>query len=455
MKACKALVPSTSVMARSASILSDPGNILVIDGSPCADCVPTSAQYSPDYAVDDNGSTVATINYLAAQAVSTTNGISSAIPASSMYSVPTAVATALSSVTDESFHPGVIVSAEDTASATGHYSAQSSSKYTLLPYESTLTASYKKTSEDPAASTSTTTSKSGATQMAQVDQFLRWSLAMYTVTFTLFLLPPPSMGRFEFLFIFATMVIGWTFLYFDFLKEFISNPGAKVVHLRNQFQGGVIMYVVERWNTFQLIRQRNITTSAYFATRVQPRKLTQPKSFLYRGNSSLGAWWKSDILKSLKSHDLRDYVHNYSLEKYLPATPTVTSPRMTTHQQAAPMKTRVYIRNEDDIFSSDEELDVSPLTTKRPRASNPLVLLRGPQSNADISGESKKTCVDTDLSPREKVSGFIPWAAMKRESAEMSGQREAERALDRMQVERTPTEESGSSWEREALGAAI
>ena len=455
MTASKALVPATSTIAPSAPVLSDPGNILVIDGSPCADCVPTTVQYSPDYAVDDNGSTVATINYLAAQAVTTASGISSAIRTSSMYSVSTAIATALSSVAAGSFQPGLIVSAGDTVSATGPYSSQSSSKYTLLPYESTLTTSYKTTSEDSAASTNTTTSKSGSTQMAQVDQFLRWSLAVYTVTFTLFLLPPPSMHIFEFLFIFVTMVMGWTFLYLDFLKEFISNPGAKAVHLRKQFQDGLIMYVIERWNTFQLIRQRNITTSVYYSTMIQPRKFTRTKSFLYRENSSLGAWWKSDILKSLKSHDLRDYIHNYSLEKYLPATPTVISPRMTKHQQAAPMKTRGYIRNEDDIFSSDEELDVSPLTTKRPRASNPLVLLHGPQSNADLSGESKKTCVDTNLSPREKVSGFIPWAAMKRESAEMSGQREAERALDRMQVERTPTEESGSSWEREALGAAI
>ena len=118
------------------------------------------------------------------------------------------------------------------------------------------------------------------------------------------------------------------------------------------------------------------------------------------------------------------------------------------------MKMRgLHFKNEDDIFSSDEELDISPLMAKRPRASNPLVLLRGPTSNPDMSGESKETCVNANMDPREKVSGFIPWNAMKRES-EVGG-REEEEALARLQAERTSTDRSAGSWENEAMGAAI
>ena len=57
--------------------------------------------------------------------------------------------------------------------------------------------------------------------------------------------------------------------------------------------------------------------------------------------------------------------------------------------------------------------------------------------------ESKETCVNEGtLSGREKVSGFIAWDALKRVSAEGD-------------IERPETEASGTSWEREALGAGI
>jgi hypothetical protein len=62
------------------------------------------------------------------------------------------------------------------------------------------------------------------------------------------------------------------------------------------------------------------------------------------------------------------------------------------------------------------------------------------------SAESKKTCIDESLSPREKVSGFIAWDALKRESA-IDG--------DGSVTDKGDTDASGDSWEREALGVAI
>ena len=103
-------------------------------------------------------------------------------------------------------------------------------------------------------------------------------------------------------------------------------------------------------------------------------------------------------------------------------------------------------RHEDDIFSSDEELDTSPLATKFPI---PIVARRTTTGAAE-SGDSKKTVVDAGVSEREKVSGFISWDALKRDF----GGEEAERPATGGVV-RTETEGSGRSWEREALGAAI
>jgi hypothetical protein len=67
------------------------------------------------------------------------------------------------------------------------------------------------------------------------------------------------------------------------------------------------------------------------------------------------------------------------------------------------------------------------------------------------------------MSPREKVSGFIAWDALKPEQPAALGRRnsnasvDAQRAFARM----TKTETEGSdesslnSWEKEALGAGI
>jgi hypothetical protein len=102
-------------------------------------------------------------------------------------------------------------------------------------------------------------------------------------------------------------------------------------------------------------------------------------------------------------------------------------------------------RHEDDIFSSDEELDTSPLATKFPI---PMVARRT-TTGAVESGDSKKTVVDAGVSEREKVSGFISWDPLKRDF----GWEEDRPAAGA--VVRTETEGSGGSWEREALRAAI
>jgi hypothetical protein len=60
--------------------------------------------------------------------------------------------------------------------------------------------------------------------------------------------------------------------------------------------------------------------------------------------------------------------------------------------------------------------------------------------------ESKETCVNESLSPREKVSGFIAWDALKRESAVVG---------DGGEIDKADTEASGNSWEREALGVGV
>ena len=126
---------------------------------------------------------------------------------------------------------------------------------------------------------------------------------------------------------------------------------------------------------------------------------------------------------------MRDYFNNppptdFTLEKYRP--PPTTAPR----------------HDRDDIFSSDEDLDTSPLATrlnlqKYRRATAPQLV--PPQT---FKEDSKETCIAEGISGREKVSGFIAWDALKRNSAQNV-------------LEKAETEGSGSSWEREAFGVGI
>ena len=116
---------------------------------------------------------------------------------------------------------------------------------------------------------------------------------------------------------------------------------------------------------------------------------------------------------------------------------------------------------EDDIFSSDEELDTSPLATKMfavargaARGGGGVAVAAGVSGR---SGDSKKTVVDGGVSEREKVSGFISWDALKRDfgAVETGGAGGAGKEEVVGGLARTETEGSGGSWEREALGAAV
>ena len=264
---------------------------------------------------------------------------------------------------------------------------------------------------------------------------LRSALAIYTIAFTLFLLPMPTTSLLELIILLLTAATGWTLLYLDTLLTFLSNPKSHLDHLADTFYWGLDFYIRERWATYQLIRRRNPPRHHH---RHRHTSISFPPSNAPHAKIRLGAWWKSDVVTTLKSHsNLRDYIltpQNFSLEKY---TPTAPGPYYT------PL--RMKPRHEDDIFSSDEELDTSPLATKFPI---PMVVRRT-TTGAVESGDSKKTVVDAGVSEREKVSGFISWDALKRD---FGG--EEERPAD-VGVVRTETEGSGGSWEREALGAAI
>lgn len=149
---------------------------------------------------------------------------------------------------------------------------------------------------------------------------------------------------------------------------------------------------------------------------------------------------------------------------------------------------------EEDIFSSDEDGDTSPLTSKlmklriyhRANADTPEPPHSTPGGDENLSSvkieESKDTCVDEGLSPREKVAGFIGYDAMKRDSEKCaaaaatftadvplpathgalkmttSAMRNAEPTQPPTvdEFRRSGSEMSTSSgWEKEAMGAAV
>lgn len=374
---------------------SDPGQILVINGQPCDNCASELTQSLSPRILIDTINTPSDVKFQASQ-ITTTDPLP-----------PGSVTTNHETTTSAS--EGSV--SQSSASSTSSGESKSSHSITSL--------SYGPTSPLPTTSTSSTTSKSSA-DTVKVHHILRSALAIYTVTFTLFLLPIPKMNPFEFILISTTCITGWMLLYLDSLLIFLRNPHQQITSLTKSFKIGLLNYIVERWYTFQLIRRRN-----------QPHTtLHFPPVNISRGPSSrlrLGAWWKSDILSNLKKHNLRDYFNNptpadFSLEKYYP-------PKTPVHH------------DQDDIFSSDEDLDTSPLATKlklpkyrRATTSN----LVPPQT---LKEDSKETCVDEGISGREKVSGFIAWDALKRTSAQNTS-------------EKAETEGSGS-WERESLGAGI
>jgi hypothetical protein len=176
-------------------------------------------------------------------------------------------------------------------------------------------------------------------------------------------------------------------------------------------------------------------------------------------------------------HSLQDYFNpaDFTFEKYGEKLRSRASPtrKGSPTFEGNPVHGK---HNKDDIFSSDDDLDTSPLgniamsrhqLTKQRRATVPnmqttfATSMQTPteaMQACNISAESKKTVVDAAMSPREKISGFISWDALKREEAATTagngtGNVDAQRAFARMtRAETEGTDESASSWEREALG---
>jgi hypothetical protein len=315
-----------------------------------------------------------------------------------------------------------------------------------------------------------------------MTRHLRNILAIYTITFTLFLIPIPEMDILELALICVTSIVGWTLLYFDTLIPFIRHPRAQINVLMKDIKLGLITYTTQRIQSYNQIRRVN---TPHTTIRFPPTSRLNPP----RG---MDAWWKADIRDNLKKHALQDYFNpaDFTFEKYgeklrSRATPTTQESPVL---KGTPMAGQ---HNKDDIFSSDEDLDTLPLgnipmtkhqMTKPRRATvpnMPTTFSTGMQPATEamqvgnISAESKKTAVDATMSPREKVSGFISWDAMKREETATAvpaatgvpavsaavagtGNLDAQRAFARLtRAETEGTEESASSWEREALGAGF
>lgn len=184
---------------------------------------------------------------------------------------------------------------------------------------------------------------------------------------------------------------------------------------------------------------------------------------------------------------MQDYFHpaDFTFEKYGEKLRSRASPKAKGSPASSPKGKIGQLQKghyKDDIFSSDEDLDTSPFgnipMTKHRRATAPSMQAAFPKMQSavpsnmqaiaadlqtgNISAESKQTVVDDAMSPREKVSGFISWDALKRDEAAMatggngSGNVDAQRAFARMtRAETEGTDESMSSWEREALGAGV
>ena len=288
-------------------------------------------------------------------------------------------------------------------------------------------------STDRPIGTSTPTATTGITykssaETMQMHRSLYIALGLYTIAFTLILLPPSAMDISEFILVSSTCAAGWVLLYSERIISFSLDPLGTARTWLKEFNYGLLDYGVERWHTLQLIRHSNRRIAASVGEQT-------PESF--------SPDWKQDILKSLRTHDLHDYFNckGLDLEAYQP--PQIWPPTVRKQFGSSP-------HNEDDNFSSDEGPETPPLLTKlsqlKPDMDCGQLEIVAPSHGTtfgfDVAEESKETCVDETLSPREKVSGFISWDALKRDS-EINA------------VESVDTEASQERWEREAVGAML
>ena len=257
-------------------------------------------------------------------------------------------------------------------------------------------------------------------------------------------------------------------------------------HLIQQFARGVYKYLQSRKMTYDLIRHDILPhTSVQLSSMIQSAPITLytiPESpTLDQGtikpdphavqissistptihaphstsssplNSPEGPLYKQTILKNLHKRNLREYLGNPSellLEQF----------------GKGPVGAgEVLKKGDEDIYSSDDEVE-SPLVGRvAAMRAPPTHVVRGEEKEVakgtavvrmDKSGE---TVVEEGLSPREKVSGFISWDALKRDD-QLHATQEGERVEDKEEkeeIERKESHESGVSWEQEALGAAI
>jgi hypothetical protein len=341
-----------------------------------------------------------------------------------------------------------------------------------------------------------------------MNHTLQRVLGVYTIVFTLFLLPVPHLGVVERLLVAIISAMGWIILFFEPIVTFLHNPMQQSMELAKSFKIGSLLYGLERWHTFQLIRRRAANFREYQAQHAALHAKSQRRPAPSTSQAfHLGAWWKTNILESIKSHNsIRDHVHitqpnrvDYVLETYNPALHLAVDPALGgyTGPSNAALSGLIPAKRphpEEDIFSSDEDVDTSPLTSKlmklriyhRANEDTPEPLHSTPGGDENFSSvkieESKDTCIDEGLSPREKVAGFIGYDAMKRDSEKSAAAAatftadvplpathgELKRTASAMSnaeptqppaddgLRRSESEMSTSSgWEKEAMGAAV
>src|SRR5579862_5471710 len=150
MSSVNGLVAPTTAIPASSSPISNPGDVLVIDGYPCFSCFPTSAGYNPPvgHALDDNGNTVATIDYFAAQVLATsTAGTAS----KEISTAPTKTTDPGQTTAAATFTAGVIASAGDSSSQLQSAATATTMhrSVTSVTSGSTMTTAFKSVPEQP------------------------------------------------------------------------------------------------------------------------------------------------------------------------------------------------------------------------------------------------------------------------------------------------------------------
>jgi len=90
-----------------------------------------------------------------------------------------------------------------------------------------------------------------------MTRHLRNILAIYTITFTLFLIPVPNMDILELVLICATSIIGWTLLYLDAIITFAQHPRPQSTALMKNIKLGLLNYTTERLQSYSHVGVRS------------------------------------------------------------------------------------------------------------------------------------------------------------------------------------------------------